>query len=298
MRLKKGKEAVIFHSIAYLFIILFAVFCVIPFIMLVSGSFSTESEVVAKGYSLIPRKPTLYPYRLIFMNPRIILNAYAVSVIVTLGGTLLSLLTMSMTAYALARKDFRFRNGITFFFYFTTLFYGGLLPYYILVVRYLHLKNNLLVLILPGLINVFNLLIIKNFIARDVPDSLPESARIDGAGDFRIYLSIVLPLMKPALAAIGLFTVIMYWNDWYNSMLFIEKPQLYNLQYTLYNLLNKLQFLKTNVLARTHVKFTTDLPLETIKLSMTVVAVGPIIFIYPFLQKYFVKGITIGAVKG
>jgi putative aldouronate transport system permease protein len=297
MVLKPKKDKILFNAIAYAFTFLFAIFCIIPLVIIVSGSLSTESEIITKGYSIIPRNLTFYSYSMIFKYPEVILRAYGVSIFVVTFGTLIALIFMSMTAYVLSRRDFKYRNWITFYFYFTTLFYAGLLPYYILVVRYLNLKNSIFVLIIPGLINVFNLLILKSFVKKDIPDSLPESAKIDGAGDFKIYAVIILPLMKPAIAAIGLFTAISYWNDWWNCMMFIDDTKLYNLQYTLYNLLTKLEFLRSNMSGRAHA-VNVVIPAETIKLATTVVTIGPIIFLYPAIQKYFVKGLTIGAVKG
>lgn len=187
------------------------------------------------------------------------------------------------------------RNSFAFFFYLTTIFNGGMLPAYILMVRYLHLKDSLLALILPGIFSVFFLLIMRNFMKGTIPVELMESSKIDGAGDFYIYWRIVLPLMKPALATIGLFEVIGYWNNWYNAMLYINKENLFPLQYLLYRILTASQGISEAAMNSVSVQ---TVPKETFKLAMTVVAIGPIILAYPFVQRFFVQGITIGAVKG
>jgi len=203
-----------------------------------------------------------------------------------------------MAAYALQRKDFVYRNFFAFFFYFTTIFSGGLVPWYILMVKYLHMKDNYLALIIPGLFGVFNMIIIRSFMS-SIPDSITESAKIDGASDFRIFIQLILPLSRPVLVTIGLFIALEYWNDWYLSMLFIQKDNMYPLQYFLYKIISKIDFLR-NVAARSsNINLSKiSLPSESFKLAMTVIATGPIIFLYPHLQKYFIKGIMMGAIKG
>jgi putative aldouronate transport system permease protein len=203
-----------------------------------------------------------------------------------------------MTAYVLTRKDFEWRNKVSFYFYFTTLFSGGLVPWYILMVKYFHLKDSYLALLLPPLLSVFNMLVMKSYMS-GIPDAITESAKIDGAGDFRIFAKLILPLAKPALATIGLFIALGYWNDWYNSMLFIQNEKLYSLQYFLYKIVNNVEAYK-NILSQTggSVNVKIDMPSESLKMALTVIVTGPIILLYPFVQKYFVQGITIGAVKG
>ena len=217
-----------------------------------------------------------------------------VTVSITVIGTVLGLLFTAMTAYVLNRKDFFLRNQMSFFFYFTTLFNGGLVAYYIICIRYLHFKNSYIALVLPMLLNAFYILIMRNFM-KSIPDAIMESAKIDGAGDFRIFC-LIIPLIKPALASIGMFIALNYWNDWYLAMLFIEEKSMFPLQYMLYRMLSSINFLI--YASKFSSVSTVDIPKETIKLAMTVIAIGPILLLYPFVQKFFVKGITIGAVKG
>ena len=298
MKIKKTKDVIVFRTISYVVTTLFALACLIPFVMMISGSLSSEKYIITKGYSIIPRGFNSLAYKILFQDPKILINAFNVSVLVTLIGTISSVFINSLTAYALCRKNFKFRNQAALFYYFTTLFNGGLVPYYIMMIKYYHLKNNPFVLIVPGIASVWNMLVLRNFIKNDIPESLIESSKIDGAGEFRIYWSIVLPLMKPALMAIGFFTAIGYWNDWYTPMLFIDKPSLYPLQYQLYRMLNTINFLIQNASKMNTGNQHMELPSETVKLAMAVIASAPIVFLYSFMQKYFVKGITIGAVKG
>lgn len=291
----RSKDVMIFNIIAKIIIGTITLFCLIPFLLVVSGSISDEGEILRHGYSIFPRGFSLDAYKFIINNPKSVLNAYGITIFVTVTASALGLFLISMTAYVLYRKDFKYRNKFSFFFYFTTLFNGGMLPTYILVVRYLRLKNSILALILPGLFNVFFLLVMRNFISGNIPDSLIESSKIDGAGDFYIFIRIVLPLMKPALATIGLFEAIAHWNNWYNAMLYITKESLFPLQYLLYRLLQATQSVAKGM---SELPTSVKLPAETLKLSMTVVAIGPIILAYPFAQKYFISGITIGAIKG
>ena len=280
-KVKMGTAAIVFNIIGYILVGLVAIICLLPFIMLISGSFSSEQAIRFTGYGLLPKEFTLEAYRIVFKYPEKIARAYGVSIFITVTGTVLGLFITTMAAYVISRKDFKYRNVISFFFYFTTLFNGGMVSTYIFYIQYLHLKDNLLALILPGMVNIFYLLIMRSFVAA-VPIALVESAKIDGAGEFRTFLQIVLPLLKSGLATIGLFMALGYWNDWYNAMLYMNSSEKYPLQYMLYDLLQQ----------------TESLPSNTLKLAMAVVATGPIILLYPFVQKYFVKGVTIGSVKG
>jgi putative aldouronate transport system permease protein len=202
---------------------------------------------------------------------------------------------LTLGAYVISRKDFKYRNQFSFFFYFTTLFNGGMVSTYIFYIQYLHLKDSYLALILPGMMNVFYLLIMRSFVST-IPTALIEAAKIDGAGEFKIFLRVILPLLKSGLATIGLFMALGYWNDWYNAMLYINSAEKYPLQYMLYDLLQKTQAL-ARIASQAGILIE-SMPSNTLKLAMAVVATGPIILLYPFVQKYFVKGITIGSVKG
>lgn len=294
-KIKSSNTTLIFNAIAYIFLTLSAFLCLAPFIMLISGSLTSEHAIANYGYGILPREFTFSAYATLFRYPQDIIRAYGVTVMITLTGTLAGLFIITMTAYVLNRKDFRYRNKLSFFFYFITLFNGGLVSTYIFVVRYLHLKNSFLALILPVMINIFYLLIMRSFVSA-IPDSISESAKIDGAGDFTIFIRLILPLSKAALATIGLFIALDYWNDWYNAMLYLTDYKKYPLQYLLYNMLSSTEAI-SRISSASSVPMG-ELPSQSLKLAMSVISTGPIILAYPFVQKYFVKGITVGAVKG
>ena len=294
-KIKLTSSRIVFNIISSVFITLLAALCVLPFVMLISGSFSSEQAIRFNGYSILPQEFTTEAYGVIFKSPEKVLRAYGVTIFITAVGTILGLFLLTMTAYVISRQDFKYRNKISFFFYFTTLFNGGMISTYIFYIQYLHLKDNFLALILPGIMNVFYLLIMRSFV-NTVPTALIESAKIDGAGEFRIFVQIVLPLLKSGLATIGLFMALGYWNDWYNAMLYMNTETKFPLQYMLYNMLQKQQALAA-IASQVGIKVE-NLPSNSLKLAMAVVATGPIILFYPFVQKYFVKGITIGSVKG
>ena len=286
-----------FNFLAYFSIILLTVICLLPFWLVVIGSFTSEAEIYARGYSMWPHEFSLEAYRLAFKYPDQVFRAYGITVSITALGTFVSLLMTSMCGYALQRDDFRSRNFFTMFVFFTMLFNGGLVPWYLLITNYLKLKDTYWVMILTLLVNVYFIILMKNFM-KTVPKALIEAAKIDGAGEFYIFFRIVLPLVKPALASIGMFTALGYWNEWRTGMLFLQNNDLFPLQYYLYRLLNSVEFLKNATAAMGANVSNLTFPSESLKLAMTVIATGPIIYLYPFLQKYFVKGITIGAVKG
>ena len=292
-----GRDRIIFNVISYVLLTLLSLLCLLPFLLVVSGSFSDQQSIQLYGYQLIPKNFSLDAYKMLFRIPGDLLRAYGVTIFVTTAGTLSGLLFTSMAAFVLANKDFRYRYQVSFFFYFTSIFGGGLVPWYIFNTKYLHFHNNVISLIVPTLINVTYLLILKSYMM-NIPQELYESARLDGAGDWTIYWQVAMPLCKAGLATVGLFIALNYWNDWYNAMLFLDEGRrdLYPLQYFLNNILTKAQALNAAA-ARSGIP-ASDVPSEPMKLAMTVVATGPIVLLYPFLQKYFVKGVTIGAVKG
>ena len=292
-----GRDRIIFNVISYVLLTLLSLICLLPFLLVISGSFSDQQSIQLYGYQLIPKNFSLDAYKMLFRIPGDLLRAYGVTIFVTTAGTLSGLLFTSMAAFVLANKDFRYRYQVSFFFYFTSIFGGGLVPWYIFNTKYLHFHNNILSLIVPTLINVTYLLILKSYMM-NIPQELYESARLDGAGDWIIYWQVAMPLCKAGLATVGLFIALNYWNDWYNAMLFLDEGRrdLYPLQYFLNNILTKAQAINAAA-ARSGIP-ASDVPSEPMKLAMTVVATGPIVLLYPFLQKYFVKGVTIGAVKG
>ncbi|PRX74188.1 putative aldouronate transport system permease protein [Cohnella sp. SGD-V74] len=276
---------------------LFSLSCLFPFVMVIAGSVSSESDIVQHGYSIIPRSVSFDSYRILLLGSNRIVDAYVVSAIVTVAGTVLSLLVTSMGAYAMARRSFRYRNALSIYAIITILFNGGLVPWYIICVRYLELKDTMWAMILPPLANAFNMFLIRNFMM-SMPDDLHESAKIDGAGEFRIYAQLVVPLAKPVLATIGLFVSLSYWNDWFLGLMFIDKQELQPLQLLLRTLVSNIEFLRTSNNAMDIQRIASQLPSQSLKMALTVVTIGPIIFLYPFLQRYFVKGLMVGAVKG
>lgn len=294
-KIKKSFSRKSFDFFSIIIISFLALVCLFPFVMIISASFSDEIRIVREGFSILPRGFSLDAYKLLLGNPSVIIKAFGVSIFVTVVGTVASLLITAMTAFALSRKDFKYRNFISFFFYFTTLFNGGLVATYIFVVSYLNLMNNYLALILPLLINVFHLLIMRTFIA-SIPESIVESAKIDGASEFRVFWQLILPLSLSGLATIGLFTALLYWNDWYSAMLYITTRSKWPLQYMLYDMLNQVTALSR--LSTVSGISLQDMPSQTMRMAMAVVATGPVLLLYPFVQRYFVKGVTLGSVKG
>ena len=288
-------DTICFKAIGYPLICLFALVCIIPFFLIIASSFTSESYIIKNGYVLWPKEFSTSAYELIFKNPAKILRAYGVTAFVTIIGTALSVFVNAMTGYVLQRKDFRWRNIFSFYFFFTTLFSGGLVPWYILCVKTLHLKNTIWALIIPTIVSVWNIILVKGFMG-GIPGEITESDKIDGAGDFRIFVKLILPLSKPVVATIGLFTALAYWNDWYMCMLFIDKKELFDLQYLLYQLMGSIKALRE--IASQSTISVSSMPIESTKMALTIVATGPIILVYPFVQKYFVKGLTLGSVKG
>ena len=293
---KLGASDYALRGISYAFVSIFALFCLLPFVMIVSASFSSESEILRHGFGLFPRGFTMTAYEYIFKSPRQILGSYAVTITMTVLGTAIGLFVISMTGYALFRKDFRFRNQISFFIYFTTLFSAGLAPTIIWVGSTLGLRGSYLAVFLQLLLTPWLIILMKNFM-RTVPYEVIESGKVDGAGDFRIFAQLTLPMMKPALATVGLFLAMGYWNEWYLSSLYLgSQVEFRPLQYHLYNIINTANALRNSV-AGDNVTVT-NLPSNTLKMASAVVATAPILLMYPFVQKYFVSGITVGAVKG
>ena len=295
MKIRKLPSFVVFEIFGYTIISLAAIIAVTPFLLVVSGSFTNDKIIITEGYSILPKGFTLQAYKTVFALPEKIMRAYGVTTFVTITGTLLGLFLISMAGFALQRKDMKYRNQIAFIIYFTTLFNGGLIPWYIMVANVLSLKNTIYALILPSLMNPFLIFLMRNFL-RTIPESIVESARIDGAGDFRIYRSLILPIATPALATVGLFLALAYWNDWFMSAIYIENDKLFSLQFFLYNILARADFLRSGLTQTITVKI--DLPRESVKLATAVVVTGPVVLFYPFVQKYFVQGLVVGAVKG
>jgi putative aldouronate transport system permease protein len=296
VRRQKDPGTLLFMTIAYTTIALMTLLCLLPFWLIISGSFTSENEIIGEGFKFWPSELSIDAYKAVFRNPEQIYRAYAVTICLTLVGTAVGLFLTSMAGYVISRKDFKYRNQIAFFMYFTTLFSGGLIPWYILIVKYLEWKDSYLAMLIPALLSAWNIILMKNFM-KSIPDSIVESARIDGANDFTIYSRLILPLSTPGLATIGLFLALHYWNDWFSANIFMTTESKFPLQFFLYKILANAAVLRTDIAANlSAVNFTA--PAETLKMAVAVVVTGPIVLLYPFVQKYFVKGLTIGAVKG
>ncbi|MBP1965352.1 carbohydrate ABC transporter permease [Paenibacillus aceris] len=291
------KNTALAKGVIHLWFIIFSLFCMIPLWYVVSISLSKESDIATKGYRLIPKTITTFAYNYLLQNPKQLITGYSVSITVTVVGTALSLLLTAMLAYVMSRKDFFGSNALSFIIFFTLLFNGGLVPWYILIKKYLHIDNTLLALILPYVIIPWHVLLMKGFLS-EIPLALIESAKMDGAKEWRIFYQIVLPIATPALATVGLFIAFIYWNDWWLAMLYIDNEKLIPIQYMLYRIMNNIQYLSNNIKPGNITVDISKFPNETARMAIAVLAAGPILIVFPFIQKYFVKGLTVGAVKG
>ena len=283
--------------IPHLVIILFAIMCVIPFVLVVGISFSNEKDIVNYGYQFIPRRFDLTAYKYIFENSSQLINSYKTTILFTVIGTLFAVLFEIMMAYPLSRTNFKERKFFNFYIYFTMLFSGGLVPSYILITQYLEIDNTFWVLVLNGLVNVWHIFLLRTFF-KSIPEALIESMKIDGASEWRILFQLIIPLSKPVIATVTLFGVLTRWNDWYTTLLYISDTDLYTLQYLLQKMMMDINMLKEGLNLPQSVINSMDIPGETARMAMAVIAAGPMILVFPFFQKYFVKGITVGSVKG
>ena len=294
-KVKLGKSDIVIRGAGYILITIYALACIIPFLLIIGTSFTNEAIIHAEGVQLIPKGFSLEAYQMVTKNGNI-WKSYILTIVMTGVGTFLGLSIISMTGYALQRKDFPFRNAISFYIYFTSLFSAGLAPYYLLMTQTYHLKDSYLAVLLPLMMSPWLIILMKNFL-KAIPHEITESGKIDGAGDMKIFTALILPMLKPALATIGLFLALSYWNEWYQSSLFLStKVAIKPLQYTLYEVVNKIDALKNSVAGQ--FVNVVDIPQEGVKMANAVLATGPIILLYPFVQKYFISGITVGAVKG
>jgi len=274
--------------------------CIIPFVLLIVSSVTDDATITLYGYSFFPKKLSLDAYKYLFSQGSVIGRAYAITVFITVVGTSVSLVISSMLAYPLSRKDYPLHKVQTFMVFFTMLFNGGLVPTYLVYTRIFDFKNTIFALIIPALLmNGFNVLLMRTFFRMNIPMAIIESAKIDGAGEFSTFIKIIMPLSLPIMATVGLLVGVSYWNDWNNGLIYITKPQLYSIQNLLNRILQDIQFLATNpdINAQSG-EVMTKLPSTTVRMAIAVIGVLPILVIYPFFQKYFQKGMTIGAVKG
>ena len=290
----KGSRS--FAIVGYSVMTIITIICFIPFWLMLMASISDEMSILTQGFSLIPRKISFAAYKSIFGGFSQLLRSYGLTIFVTVVGSAISLLLTSMTGYVLMRQDFKARNKVSFFIYFTSLFSGGVIPIYILYVKYLNLKNSVWALILPCILSPWNIFLMRNYM-KSIPYSLVDASTIDGANDWQIYYRVILPLCKAGLATVGLFVALTYWNDWYHASLYITKESLYPLQYLLHRMLSNAEYMRQAAASGALVEEMAA-PSETLKMATAVVVTGPILLLYPFIQKYFVKGIMVGSVKG
>lgn len=286
------------NVIINLLFILWSLVCVLPLFLVVAVSFTDENTITREGYNFIASKWSLYAYEYIFLQGASILRSYVLTIFITIFGTLLSLIVIAMYAYPISRRDFKYRNKFSFFVFFTMVFNGGLVPWYVVLTQFMHVTNTIWAYIFPVIVNAWYILILRTFFQTSIPEVLIESAKLDGAGEFRTFWQIVLPLSKPGLATVALFQTLAFWNDWFQPLMFIDDGKLYNLQYLLYRLMMNIQYMSEVSSSTTVTSELSKLPGQTARMAMCVLAVGPIIFAYPFFQKYFIKGLTVGAVKG
>ena len=281
----------------HIFFILFGLACILPFLTVISASFSEEEDLARYGFTVLPKNFTTTAYAYLFENPSTIVKAYGVTIFITVVGTLLGTFVMCMVAYALSRNIFRFRRILSFYVFFPTLFSGGMVSSYIINTNYLHLQNNIMAMVLPALVNVFHVIMIRTFFAQ-LPPSLFEAAKIDGASEYQIFFKIALQLSKPVIATVAFLGALAKWNEWYNAMLYIRNEDLIPLQYMLQRMMQSIQTLLD---AMQYVPASVDpssLPGENLRMAMLVVSIGPMMVFFPFFQKYFTRGMTVGAVKG
>ncbi|WP_411268137.1 carbohydrate ABC transporter permease [Paenibacillus sp. PL91] len=288
------------NGLAHLAMGLFSFMCVYPFLFIIVISFTDEQSLAVNGYSIFPEKWSTSAYVYMFKTGDQLLRSYGVTLFVTIVGTLLTIAIVSLYSYAISRSYFRYRGIFSFIAFFTMLFGGGLVPSYIVMTQVLHLKDTVWALILPMCVSAFSILIMRTFFKTMVPDAIIESGKIDGASEFRVFFYLVLPISLPGLATIGLFAALGYWNDWFNALLYIDNASLVPLQSLLMKVENNIQFIiqnSTSVAGTERSELIRTLPMETTRMAMVVLATVPIVFAYPFFQKYFVQGLTIGAVK-
>lgn len=285
----------VLNAVLHIVFIILLLCCILPVILVAVVSFTDQTVIDASGYSFLPAKWSMAAYKYVFTQSGDVLNAYKVTIMSTIFGTLLSVLSIALYAYPLSRADLKFKKFFTFFIFFTMLFNGGLVSWYIITTKYLHLKNTLAALIFPLAMNAWYVIIMRTFFQTSIPPALIEAAKIDGAGEFITFARIVIPLAVPAVATIALFQTLAYWNEWYHPMLLINKKNLYSLQLLLQIMMQNIQNLTEG---GAELREGMEIPTDAVRMALCVVAMGPILIVYPFFQKYFIQGLTVGSVKG
>jgi putative aldouronate transport system permease protein len=284
------------HPFIHIIFIFSSLLCIIPIILVVAISLMHENDILLGGYTLIPRNITLNAYVTIFINAKQLIYSYATTIGVTVVGTIIGIWLTATIGYVITRKDYALRKQLTFYVFFTMLFSGGLIPSYILISKWLNMKDTYFALFVPGLVTAYNILLMKGFL-QNLPTSIIEAAKIDGASELRTFISIVMPISKPAFATVGLFMAFAYWNDWMASFLYIDSNNKIMLQYMLVKVMKNLQFLNSPEALSYGIQ-RQDIPTYSARMAMCVIATGPILLVFPFFQRYFEKGLTLGSVKG
>lgn len=292
--IKKSGGEKVFEVVVYAIATLFCIYCLFPFAIILGSSFETEADFAIYGFPIIPKDFTIQAYQVVLGDAQIF-RAYGVTIFTTVAGTIFSMFLTITMAYPLSLKKVKFRNVIAFFVYFTMLFRGGLVPTYLLITKNLGLKDNIFVLIIPVAFGAWNMFLMRNFF-NGIPHELSESAYMDGANDFQILWKIILPVSVPGIATLSLFYALGYWNQWFNAMLYLDDSKLFPLQYLLMRMLRNADAMKE--MARSTGIAAGEIPTNSLRMATTVVAIGPIIFLYPYVQKYFTSGLTVGAIKG
>ena len=290
-------ESKSFNRVATIILTFLVIVTLLPIVLLVIASFTKEQVLVQNGYTFFPKALSLDAYYYMVKQGAVIVRSYGVSFLVTILGTVMSVAVTTTLAYPMARKSFRYKNVLSFFVFFTMLFNGGIVPSYIMWSRFFHIKNTIWALIIPNyMVTAFNVILVKNFYQNNVPDALVEAAQIDGASELKTFYRIMFPLSRPVGATISLFTGLCYWNDWTNGLYYVDNEKLFSIQLLLMKIMNNIQALKANTaLMGTG---TVELPGTSVRMAMAFVGILPILIVYPFVQKYLVEGVVIGAVKG
>ena len=294
MRYKNKPLSVILN----IFFIIMCVICIYPVLMALGASFTSEASLIKDGYRVIPKVFSLDSYKYVFGTSNAILRAYAVTILVTAASVVLGVLVSAMYAYVISRKDFEYRTVFSFISFFTMLFSGGLVASYLINTKILNLSNTIWALILPGTIGAWNIIVLKSFFQGSVPYEIIESGKLDGADEFKIFFKLVMPISLPGIATIALFIMIAKWNDWLTPMLYITNNKLYTLSFLLQNMMNNIQEMMNNAAESGVTSQMENLPTEGARMALCMVAVAPMLVAYPFFQKYFIQGMTVGSVKG
>lgn len=289
----------IFKKFAFVSMLLLSIVTILPFILMIVASFTDEKDLIINGYRFFVSNISFDAYIYLINQYEIILRSYGVSIFVTVVGTLGSLVLTTMLAYPMSRRDFKYKNLLSFVVFFTMLFSGGIVPSYMLWSRVFGITDTYWALILPNLLMpAFHVLLVRNYYKTSIPHDLIESGQIDGASEFRIFFRIMLPLSIPVVATIGLFTALAYWNDWINALYYISSPKYFGIQNLLIRLMNNIQFLRSSEGSALLGAGVIELPSTAIRMAMGVAGLLPILILFPFTQKYLIKGVVIGAVKG